>query len=135
RAATLWARGKPIGEQGFPASRWQSRRARRVGPLTVAELSDKLPSGIVSPITTSSADQDRSRRPAVSHEQVSEPVSARAPAFRAFDPQHVELADQVAEDDRPVAEQTSVFSDYHWANTATNRPNPSNPLPRMSDWD
>jgi len=32
-----------------------------------------------------------------------EACSVRAPAFRALDPQHVELADQVAEDDRAVA--------------------------------
>jgi len=37
------------------------------------------------------------------HDQVGEPIPTGATAFRALDPKHVELADQVAEDDRAVA--------------------------------
>src|SRR5262249_23985649 len=39
---------------------------------------------------------------AVSRDQVGEPVLTRLTTFRALDPQKVELADQVAEDDRAV---------------------------------
>src|SRR5262245_17976702 len=39
----------------------------------------------------------------VAHDQIGEPVAARASAFRALDPQQVELADQIAEDDRAVS--------------------------------
>src|SRR5262245_3842535 len=40
---------------------------------------------------------------AVPRDQVGEPVPARVPACRAFDADHVEAANQVAEDDRAVA--------------------------------
>jgi hypothetical protein len=38
--------------------------------------------------------------PAVSRDQVGEPIPARASALGALDAQHIELADQVREDDR-----------------------------------
>jgi hypothetical protein len=38
-------------------------------------------------------------------QQICESVSTRASAFRALDPQHVELADQIAEDDGAIAGQ------------------------------
>ncbi len=40
---------------------------------------------------------------AVPHQEISEPVSTRAPAFRALDAQYVELANEITEDDRAVA--------------------------------
>src|SRR5262249_18016544 len=39
----------------------------------------------------------------VARDQISQSIPARASAFRALDAQHVELVDQVAEDDRAVA--------------------------------
>src|SRR5262249_16596736 len=35
-------------------------------------------------------------------------MSARAPAFRAFDTEHVELADEIAEDDRAFARHYDI---------------------------
>src|SRR5262245_48802864 len=39
----------------------------------------------------------------IARDQIGEPIASRAPAFRALDPQRVELADQVGEDDRAIA--------------------------------
>src|SRR5262249_28051042 len=47
---------------------------------------------------------------AVARDQVSDAVSTRASALGALDAQHVELADQVAEDDRAVAGHYSITS-------------------------
>src|SRR5216684_7904046 len=41
--------------------------------------------------------------PAVSGDQLGEPVASRPPAFVALDPQHDELAEEVRKDDRAVA--------------------------------
>jgi hypothetical protein len=58
---------------------------------------------------------------AISRDQVSKPISARASAFRALDPQHVELADQVAEDDRTVAGIVSLSSRSYYGAGTTHR--------------
>jgi len=55
-------------------------------------------------------ERENLRIPTIAHNQIGEPVSPRTPAFRTLDPQHTELADQVAEDDRAELDQSHSLS-------------------------
>ena len=57
----------------------------------------------------------------VPRDQVSEPISPCASAFRALDAEQVELADQVGKDGRAVAGACGLFHGYANCTPATSR--------------